>query len=111
MNLRLWTAVAAFCALSLLASVGFGAGTDKEGGLSKAEATVIAHRFFAEKIDIEAVMGEPTLQGDHWAFPLKVGYANRVARDPILVNRFTREASWAGLAQLNATRNGKAPPK
>ena len=56
-------------------------------------------------IDIlpQALAAEPSMQGDNWVFPLKVGYANRVAKDPILVNRFTGKASWAGLAEFNAT--------
>ncbi len=93
----------------LVACAGFGlspgalaADPPKAAGVSRAEATVIANHFFATEIGMEAVVAEPSLQGDNWVFPLKVGYANNVAKDPILVNRLTGKASWAGLAEFNA---------
>ena len=70
----------------------------KAGGLGKAEAAVVARRFVATELRMEAAVAEPTLQGDYWAFPLKVGYAGTVAKDPVLVHRFTGKASWAGAA-------------
>lgn len=105
---RMLAAPATLC----LAARVFAAEGANAAGLSKAEATVIANRFFDTEIGMEAVVAEPSLQGDNWVFPLKVGYANRVARDPILVDRFTGKASWAGLAAFNA-RNGrnKVPTK
>jgi len=72
-------------------------GVEKSGGLSKDAATKIANAFFAAEIRVEGVVTEPHLQGDYWVFPLKVGYAGNIARDPILVNRFNGKASWAGL--------------
>ncbi|MEO8739609.1 MAG: hypothetical protein ABI537_07900 [Casimicrobiaceae bacterium] len=98
-----WLVAGASC---LLAPRALAADAPKPGGLSKADATVIANRFFATEIGMEAVVAEPSLQGDNWVFPLKVGYANTVAKDPILVDRFTGKASWAGLAEFNA-RNGR----
>lgn len=70
----------------------------KADGLTKAEAAVVARRFVATDIRMEAAVAEPALQGDYWAFPLKVGYAGTVAKDPVLVHRFTGKASWAGAA-------------
>lgn len=51
---------------------------------------------------MKGAVAEPQQQGDDWVFPVKFGYANFVARDPIRVNRFTDKASWAGLAEHNA---------
>jgi hypothetical protein len=74
----------------------------KSAGLTKAEATLVASRFFANEIAIEGAVAEPAQRGDFWVFPVKFGYANSVARDPILVNRFTGQVSWAGLTEHNA---------
>lgn len=109
MRLRLLVSVLAISLVFVLGPSSSAAENPKSPGLSKAEATTIANRFFAEKIGIEAVLGEASLDGDNWLFPLRVGYANRVARDPIVVNRFTGEVSWAGLADLNAIRGGSKP--
>jgi len=106
---RLLLSMIAMCAVFV--AVPASAAENRAGApLTKAEATTIANRYFSEKIAIEAVVGEPTLQGDDWVFPLRVGYANRPARDPIVVNRLTGEASWGGLADLNAIRGGSKPP-
>ena len=53
---------------------------------------------------------EPSQIGDNWVFPFKVGVANVVAREPILVNRFTGKASWAGLDAHNARLGRSKPP-
>lgn len=110
MRMRLLVTLLAACAVSLTAPVASAAEKANGTGLSKAEATAIANRFFAENIAIEAVVGEPSLQGDNWMFPLKVGYANKPAKDPIVVNRLTGHVSWAGLDSLHATRRGSARP-
>jgi hypothetical protein len=101
MRRRAFNQLLVACASFWLLPQAMAADTPKAAGLSKAEATVIANRFFATEIGMEAVVAEPTMQGDHWVFPLKVGYANNVAKDPILVNRFTGKTSWAGLAEFN----------
>ena len=113
MPLRLLATVIFLYAVAAISPLAAAAEKAKGAGLSKAEATVIANRFFRDEIAMEAVVGDPSSQGDNWVFPLKVGYANNVARDPILVNRFTGQASWAGLDELNARRGrtNKAPPK
>jgi len=48
---------------------------------------------------MEGAVTTPHLEGDFWAFPLKVGYAGSLVREPLLVNRFTGKATWAGLAE------------
>jgi hypothetical protein len=106
MRLRLLVMLLATCAVSLVGPTSSAADKATGTGLSKTEATAIANRFFAEHIAIEAVVGEPTLQGDNWMFPLKVGYAKKPAKDPIVVNRLTGQVSWAGLDSLNAMRRG-----
>src|SRR5215471_8560239 len=70
--------------------------SQKSVGLSKEEAVTIATRYFANEIAVEGSVGEPTLQGDNWVFPVKFGARAVVARDPLLVNRYTRQVSWAG---------------
>ena len=80
------------------------------GGLTKAEAAVVARRFVATDIRMEAAVAEPALQGDYWAFPLKVGYAGTVAKDPVLVHRFTGKASWAGAASPAAPGGSRTGP-
>ena len=102
MHRRLLVALLVACASIDILPRALAADVATATGFSKAEATVIANRFFATEIHMEAVVAEPSMQGDNWVFPLKVGYANRVAKDPILVNRFTGKASWAGLAEFNA---------
>jgi len=92
--------------LGTVSKVALTADTPKGAELSKAEATVIANRFFANEIAMEGSVAEPSLRGDHWVFPFKVGYAGVVARDPILVNRYTGQVSWAGLADHKA-RSGR----
>ena len=80
-------------------------------GLSKEEAMSIATRYFANEIAIEGGVGEPTLQGDNWVFPVKFGARAVVARDPLLVNRSTGKVSWAGLDAHNAALGrAKQPP-
>ena len=85
----------------------------KSAGISKADAVSIATRYFANEIAIEGGVGEPSEQGDYSVFPLKFGARAVVARDPVLVNRFTGEASWAGLEAQNAAlgRSKKATTK
>lgn len=83
--------------LALIAAASFAVEPEKTQSLSKAQATEIANKFFVNEIRIEGGMAEPFLRGDDWIFPLKVGAAGIVARDPIVVNRFTGKASWAGL--------------
>jgi|SRR5580765_3692602 hypothetical protein len=85
------------CLLALVSQPALSAESEKAAGLSKTEATEIANKFFAKEIRIEGAVTEPHLQGDYWVFPLKTGYAGNVARDPILVNRFSGKATWAGL--------------
>lgn len=75
---------------------------------SKDEATEIAIHFFANEIGIEGTVTEPHRDGDHWVFQLKIGYAGNLAPDPILVNRFSGEASWAGMEEWNRTGSGPA---
>jgi len=102
--------IAAFvlaCTLGVNSNVALTADAAKDVELSKAEATVIANRFFANEIAVEGSVTEPSQRGDYWVFPLKVGYAGNVARDPILVNRYTGQASWAGLAEHKA-RSGRS---
>lgn len=82
----------------------------KAGGLTKAEAAVVARRFVATDIRMEAAVAEPALQRDYWAFPLKVGYAGTVAKEPVLVHRFTGKASWAGSASSDAPGGGRTGP-
>lgn len=83
--------------LALLAVSSFAVEPEKTQSFSKAQATEIANKFFVNEIRIEGGIAEPFLRGDDWIFPLKVGAAGSVARDPIVVNRFTGKASWAGL--------------
>jgi hypothetical protein len=92
--------------LGTISIMALGADAPKGAELSKAEATVIARRFFANEIAVEGSVAEPSLRGDYWVFPFKVGYAGVVARDPILVNRYTGQASWAGLAD-HKLRSGR----
>lgn len=80
--------------LALLPMYAFSADADKS--ISKAEATKIANNFFANEIRIEGGVTEPHLEGDYWIFPLRVGAAGNIARDPIRVNRFDGKATWAG---------------
>ena len=81
----------------------------KAGGLPKADAAAVARRFVATDIRMEAAVADPTLRGDDWAFLLKVGYAGPVAKDPVLVHRFTGKASWAGLAAADAPGGSGRP--
>lgn len=103
------------CLLVSCAALGPGAraaaaDAPQAGGLAKVEAAVVARRFVATEIRMEAVVAEPTLQGDYWAFPLKVGYAGTVAKDPVLVHRFTGKASWAGAAGPDAPGGSRTGP-
>jgi hypothetical protein len=66
-------------------------------GISKARATEIANKFYENEIRIEGGITTPILRGEDWVFPLKMGAAGTIARDPLLVNRFSGKASWAGL--------------
>ena len=100
--IRLCAAAAYAAAFSLASLTAHAADVERRLSLSKAEATIIANRFFADEIAIEGAVAERRQQGDDWVFPVKFGYANFVARDPILVNRFSGKASWAGLAEHNA---------
>jgi hypothetical protein len=89
-------------ALLVFAKSAVSADPASEPGISKDEATKIAARFVANEIRVEAAVGEPVLKGDNWEFPLKFGYRAVVHRDPVVVNRRTGEASWAGLAANKA---------
>jgi hypothetical protein len=89
------------CTLLVMAQIALSTQSQRTG-LSRAEAIVAANRFFAEEIAMEGAVAEPYERGDYWVFPVKFGYANVVAKDPILVDRFTGQASWAGLAEHNA---------
>jgi hypothetical protein len=82
-------------------------------GLSKDEAVTIATRYFANEIAVEGSVGEPTLQGDNWVFPVKFGARAVVARDPLFVNRYTGQVSWAGPKAPKATveQANKPSPK
>ena len=100
--MRFFAAVALAFAISVASQVTLAADAPKPAGLSKAEAVLVANRFLANEIAIEGAVAEPSERGDYWVFPFKVGYAGVVARDPILVNRFTGQASWAGLADHKA---------
>jgi|GEM_PF-5488841 len=87
------------CLLLLSSTYVLAGGGGDPAGLSQDEATAIANKFFAEKIRMEGAVTTPHLEGDFWAFPLKVGYAGSLVREPLLVNRFTGKATWAGLAE------------
>jgi len=87
------------CLLSLSFTCALVAASEDPAGLSQDEATAIANKFFAEKIRMEGAVTRPHLEGDFWAFQLKVGYAGSLVREPLLVNRFTGKATWAGLAE------------
>ena len=87
------------CLFTLVSLVALSAEGEKAAGLSKAEAIAIANKFFANEIRVEGAVTEAHLQGDYWVFPLKVGYSGNIARDPIIVNRFSGKATWAGLEQ------------
>ena len=90
------------CTLAATSNVALAADAPRGPELSKAEATVVAHRFLANEIAMEASLAEPSQRGDYWVFPLKVGYAGTIARDPVLVNRYTGVTSWAGLDERKA---------
>lgn len=104
--MRTITALVFACTLAATSSVALAADPPKGSELSKAEATVVAHRFLANEIAMEASLAEPSQRGDYWVFPLKVGYAGTIARDPVLVNRYTGQASWAGLDEHKARASG-----
>ena len=104
-------AIAALMGVLFMASaLGLAADVQSGAGISKADATIIANRFFNEKIALEGIVAEPSQQGDNWVFPVKVGYRNVVGRDPILLNRFTGKASWVSLAEHDALRSGGKVP-
>ena len=100
--MRIIAAVAFAFTLGAVSKVALTADAPKSVELSKAEATLVANRFFAHEIAMEGSVAEPFQRGEYWVFPFKVGYAGVVARDPILVNRHTGQASWAGLAEHKA---------
>ena len=81
--------------------------------ISKAEATRRAQLFFDGEIAIEGALGAPIAKGTNWVFPVKLGYAGTVQRDPILVHRHTGAVSWAGLPSHKAMlrRNAREPSK
>ncbi len=107
--MRLLAAVIVGCAILFVPRVAWPADAAQNVGLSKSEAVTVATRFFAEEIAVSGGVGEPSLKGDYWVFPVKFGYSAHVAADPILVNRITGKASWAGLAAHNAARGHAAP--
>jgi hypothetical protein len=111
--MRLLLVAVCACTIALASSHAFSADAPKGEGLTKAEATLAANRFFANEIAMEGAVAEPTKRGDYWVFPVKFGYANFVARDPILVHRFTGQVSWAGLDEHNARlgRSKSGPSK
>jgi len=90
-----------------------GGSAKKERLISKAEATRRAQQFFDNEIAFEGALGSPTIKGVVWIFPVKLGYAGTVQRDPLLVDRRTGDVSWAGLAKHNAMlkRSAKVPSK
>jgi hypothetical protein len=89
------------------------ASANKEQLISKAEATRRAQQFFDKEIALEGALGKPTAKSSYWVFPVKLGYAGTVQRDPLLVNRRTGEVSWAGLSEHKAMlqRDAKEAPK
>ena len=105
-KVRTITALVLACTLAATSNVALAADAPKRAELSKAEATVVAHRFLANEIAMEASLAEPSQRGDYWVFPLKVGYAGTVAKDPVLVNRYTGVATWAGLDERKARSSG-----
>ena len=107
--MRILAMVVLACAIVVTSQEALPADPPKGEGLSKAQAVLVAHRYFANEIRMEGAVAEPSQRGDYWVFPLKIGYAGVVARDPILVNRFTGEASWAGRADHKAGAGGTKP--
>ena len=75
--------------------------------LSKIEATRLAQQFFDSEIAFEGALGDASIKGDYWAFPVKFGYAGTVQPDPLLVHRQSGKVSWAGLAAHNAALGRK----
>jgi hypothetical protein len=65
--------------------------------ITREKATQLAERFFESEIAFEGALGEPSVQGNSWAFPVRLGYAGTVQPSPLLVNRNTGKASWADL--------------
>jgi hypothetical protein len=82
---------------------GFSADHDqKTDAISKIEATKRAQQFLDNEIQIEGALGQVSIKGSTWAFPVKLGYAGTVQRNPILVDRLTGAVSWAGLSEHKA---------
>ena len=70
--------------------------------ITRIEATRLAQRFFDSEIVIEGALGDPSIRGSSWAFPVRLGYAGTVQPAPLLVDRKTGEVSWTGLAAHRA---------
>jgi hypothetical protein len=71
------------------------------------EARRIAHQFFDCEIHSEGDLGQTYVWGDSWAFPVRLGYAGTVQREPIVVDRNTGAASWAELAEYRVQFNDR----
>ena len=69
--------------------------------VSKEEAEAIAHDFLYQVMRMEGGISEPSLKGELWVFPLRVGYAGTPDSEPILVNRITGKATYRGLTELD----------
>jgi hypothetical protein len=78
--------------------------------MTRARATQLAERYFESEIAFEGGLGEPTIRGQSWAFPVKLGYAGEVQPSPLLIDRATGKASWADVEafrkQYGRTRQG-----
>ncbi|SRR5258707_12304687 len=86
--------------------------SQKQGAVTRAEATRLAQQFFDTEIVIEGALDEPSIQGSSWAFPVRLGYAGTLQPAPLLVDRNTGEVSWTALgahkAKYGLKRNGKS---
>lgn len=87
----------------LLGASGPAAGQARDSGISRAEAAGIAARFFANEVAVDGAVGKPVQKGEHWAFPVRIGHARALHRDPLLVHRVTGKVAWAGLDEYDAT--------
>lgn len=65
--------------------------------LSHDAARAIAARYFAREVMAEGAVGQGVSRDGTWVFPVYFGYARKEAPDPILVDKRTGAASWAGL--------------
>lgn len=65
--------------------------------LSHDAARTIAARYFAREVMAEGAVGQGVSRDGTWVFPVYFGYARKEAPDPILVDKRSGAASWAGL--------------